>query len=302
MQKEFLARYVTRCVECGASSMTPEGAGLRCHNCGYVYPFDENGVLVALATRSGRHLPDFYRSAFYERWIRAWEDMVKRGWVIYERPLYRAFSLSGHRKVRSLMGRLHVAPPFVVDLGCGEGRLKDVLGDVEYVGIDLNASFLARLKRRHPNALAIQADLTNLPVATGVVDCCVSAHVLEHLYLLAESFEEVRRILTPGGAFIFSIPTEGGLGWSLGRRIVTGPRLRRDYDLDVEQVMAIEHINDARRVLRIARLYFRLSSQAFAPFPFLPVAAVNNSITVRAERLPDSHELVRRANDPPGFC
>lgn len=293
MNADQLLGIVTRCVECGTGTMIAADGGLCCDHCGHRYRFNDDGVLVALSTRGQRGLPTFYDSAFYHRWLAAWEDMVERGWVIYERPLYRAFSLSGHRNVRALLAKLPTPPRLVVDLGCGDGKLRSVLPAGGYVGVDINAAFLGRLKAGFPDALAIQADFNELPFATGGLECCVSAHVLEHLYLLAEGLEEVRRVLRPDGAFVFAIPTEGGLGWELGRRLVTGPRLRRDYDLDVAQVMAIEHVNDARRVMQFVRLYFGIEQTHYAPLPLLPLLAVNSSISVVARPLPANHELVR---------
>ncbi len=298
MNADALLSILTRCVECGAEAMSRDDTGLRCSACGHRYRFDDQGVLVALSTRSRRRLPAFYHSAFYHRWLAAWEDMVRRGWVIYERPLYRAFSLSGHRRVAKLLGGLVPPPRAVIDLGCGDGKLRSVLPAGGYIGIDINAAFLARLKAQFPDALAVQADFNELPFATGALDCCISAHVLEHLYLLAEGLEEVRRVLRPNGSFIFAIPTEGGLGWELGRRLVTGPRLRRDYELDVGQVMAIEHVNDARRVLQFVRLYFGVEACHYAPLSFLPLRAVNSSITVVARPLPCDHELIRPHQAP----
>ncbi|MBK1699531.1 hypothetical protein CKO41_02490 [Thiococcus pfennigii] len=288
---EAALAMIRRCTDCGDETMAPEPGGLRCRRCGHRYRFDANGVLVALPSTPGLGLPAFYRSRFYARWLRAWDDMVAKGWVIYERPLYRFFSLSGHRRIRAALEALGPPDGPVVDLGCGDGRLLGLLGPRSAIGVDLNAAFLARLKARAPAALAVQADFNNLPFATGSLSCCTSAHVLEHLYFLAEGLEEVHRVLAADGRFLFTIPTEGGVGWELGRRLVTGPRLRRDYRLDVQDVMAIEHINDARRVLRLARLYFRLDRPAYAPFPFVPLRSLNSSITVAAAPLPVDHEL-----------
>jgi SAM-dependent methyltransferase len=211
--------------------------------------------------------------------------MMGKGWVIYEKPLYRFFSMSGHRKLHAAIKRLHAPPPTIVDIGCGDGQFFSLMDPKRCVGIDINAQFLARLKNRYPGALAIQADFNNLPFSSGSVSCCTSAHVLEHLYFLAESLEETQRILSPEGKFIFTIPTEGGLGWELGRLLVTGPRLRSDYGLDVHDIMAMEHINDAKRVLRFARFYFTLERISYAPLPFLPLLSLNSSINVVASPL-----------------
>ncbi|WP_295431789.1 class I SAM-dependent methyltransferase [uncultured Thiodictyon sp.] len=290
-QDHKLLSLVTRCVECAGNTMTPGADALVCGACGYRYEFSDDGVLRALPRTSELRVPAFYQSRFYRRWMSAWEDMVQKGWVIYERPFYRFFSMSGHRKMRSLIAGLPHPPEVIVDIGCGDGQLFDLLDQRRCIGIDRNAAFLTRVKHRYPDVLAVQADFNNLPFAPGSIACCTSAHVLEHLYHLAEGLEEVRRVLAPAGAFIFSIPTEGGWGWELGRLLVTGPRLRRNYRLNVHEVMAIEHINDARRVLQFARFYFDIRMKKYAPLSFLPVMAINSSITVLASPLAGDHEL-----------
>ncbi len=282
-------RLIRRCVDCGLSSLEPLDGAWSCAECGRVYRFNEHGVLLALPEGATRRLPAFYRSAFYRRWMEAWNDMIK-DWKIYSRGIYRFFSMSGHRRIARFVREF--APPegIVVDMGCGAGHLFEHLDTQCPVGLDTNLVFLNAMKRRHPRVLAIQADINNTPFADSSLPCVVSLHTLEHLYFLAESLEEVVRALAENGRFMFTIPTEGGWGWKLGRKLVTGPHLRRKYDLDVERVMAIEHLNDARRVLSFLRFYFRLRRVVFSPFSFLPVLSINSAISGIATPLGDESE------------
>lgn len=281
-----LKNLITRCVDCEKETLRPEQNIFRCTECNRVYAFDEHGVMDAFPKNSRRPLPAFYRSGFYQRWMAAWEQMVQK-WIIYDKPTYRFFSMSGHREV---VRKVHASVPAdvpVLDLGCGHGQLFYLLDPKRCIGLDSSHEFLKVLKRRFPEATAIRGDFCNTPFASGGVRCAVSLHVLEHLYYLAESFEEMQRIVGKSGKLIFSIPTEGGWGWKLGRRLVTGPHLRKKYQLDVEKVMTIEHLNDANRILRLMRLYFGIKKLTYRPFKFLPFLGINSSITGIAEPDPE---------------
>lgn len=275
-----LEELITRCVDCtGAVSYDARTHSFRCGSCPRTYAIDTDGVLDAFPRDQSRNpLPAFYRSDYYKKWLNVWAKMLPN-WVIYSSPLRRYFSLSGHREVaRQLKNRVS-QDSWVVDLGCGRGDLFNFFDPRRCIGIDGNRQFLVHMKKLFPEAVAIHADFTRLPFGDGALECVVSLHVLEHLYYLAESLEETGRVTGPNGVFIFCVPTEGGIGWELGRALVTGPHLRRKYQLDVQKVMMMEHINDARRILRMMSLYYDIDKLVFRPFPWIRFLFANSSIT-----------------------
>ena len=111
----------------------------------------------------------------------------------------------------------------------------------------------------------------------GVFETIVSLHTLEHIYLIAEHIEEVKRVMVGGGRYLYVIPTEGGLGFWLGRQMITGPHLKKRYNLDVNCIMEREHINDARRVLKFLRFYFTPVSKSYWPIK-IPILSINAMI------------------------
>lgn len=232
-----------------------------------------------------KHLPKIYQSSEYKQWLKVWVQMIEDGWVIYEKPLYRFFSMSGHRKIVKMINKQTQGQSLIFDFGCGHGQLFHLIDPRKCVGVDCNHSFLVNLKKKFPQANTVQADFMNSPFATNSIDFVTSLHVLEHLYFLAESLEEILRILKPQGQFLFSIPTEGTLVWELGRQLITGPRLKKRYGLDVNRIMSIEHIHDAKSVLKFVRLYFTITQKQLAPFPFLPFLSTNSSITCSSKKL-----------------
>lgn len=93
-----------------------------------------------------------------------------------------------------------------LNLGCG-GRLLP-----NYINIDLDT--IDQLKLRYPTesfpegVKTYQYDIFNLPFPDGSVEEIRADSLLEHLSFLQEPmlFFEVKRVLKPGGIFIFSVP------------------------------------------------------------------------------------------------
>lgn len=271
-------RLIGRCTDCLEDSLVRESGGFTCEACGRNYTFDPQGILRAFPGDQAYTQPFFYKSPGYLQWVKIWEEMIP-DWIIYKNSFFRWFSMSGPRQIKKFIKRDHGDDVPIVDLGCGHGQFFSLMNPARCVGLDSNLEFLRILKKRFPTALAIHGNFLNTPFATGSLRCVVSLHTLEHLYFLAEALEEIRRVMERDGTFFFSIPTEGGLGWELGRRLVTGPHMKRKYQLDIKEIMDIEHINDAWRVLKFLKFYFKIEKSVYAPFPFLRTLHVNSSIS-----------------------
>jgi SAM-dependent methyltransferase len=99
---------------------------------------------------------------------------------------------------------------FVIDLGCGSGRLAHALGrefTIDYLGIDIVASLLDYAKTKSPPnfRFLMHRELT-LPENDNTADIICAFSLFTHL-LHTESYiylEEMRRVLKPGGKIIFS--------------------------------------------------------------------------------------------------
>lgn len=103
--------------------------------------------------------------------------------------------------------RSHVTPQSrVLDLGCGRGGVVELIWrDVSLAaGLDPDASSLAQ--HRSPGLPVIRGRGEHIPFAAESFDLVVSIWVLEHLRDPRVVFQEVRRVLRPGGHFVLLTP------------------------------------------------------------------------------------------------
>jgi 2-polyprenyl-3-methyl-5-hydroxy-6-metoxy-1,4-benzoquinol methylase len=117
-----------------------------------------------------------------------------------------------------------------LDLGCGYqfvpewvGPRADVLPPTgcRVIGIDMDGDAI----RTHPKLrLRIIGTVEQIPVASGAVDLVTANMVIEHVENPPALFQEVARVLRPGGQFIVHTPNLSGYTTKLTRLIPGGLR------------------------------------------------------------------------------
>jgi len=133
-----------------------------------------------------------------------------------------------------------------LDLGCGVQIHSGWVGPTEQatraraaylVGCDLD---LGHLRANQLLSARVGADAERLPFADGSFDLVSANMVLEHLREPARVFQEVARVLAPGGAFVFVTPNR----WHpaiAALSLIVAPRWRRFLAHSVEG-RPLEHI------------------------------------------------------------
>lgn len=98
------------------------------------------------------------------------------------------------------MAHLHVPDDAtVVEVGCGMGYLHDC--HPNWRGIEYSSTAVKRAKEKLGNRLNIeQGDARCLPLESGSVDFLFTFAALEHVPEVERAFQEIGRVLRPGGA------------------------------------------------------------------------------------------------------
>lgn len=125
-------------------------------------------------------------------------DSDPQRWRLARRTV-QAFSTAGdvHEPVARRLLDERLSP--VLDVGCGDGRLAEVMTSPPWIGVDRSRTLLDIAPR--PVALA---DAVALPVADDSVGAACGLWVLYHLDEPTLAIQEAWRVLRPGGVFVAS--------------------------------------------------------------------------------------------------
>lgn len=174
----------------------------------------------------------------------------------------------------------------VLDAGCGEGVLvESYAGRLRIAGVDDNYS----------SAHVIRGSLMALPYAAASFDRVLCLDVLEHLAFADQprALEELRRVLTPDGELLVSVPNLAHLQSRLnfllrGRLIRTASEIKHPGDRPLAEYLRLAE-----------RAGFDLVARD-GIFPTFPV------VTPWIRRQPESrawlHGLLTRLVPVPGWC
>src|SRR6516165_7349030 len=107
-----------------------------------------------------------------------------------------------HGVARAMAGAFDLSGP-ILEVGSfqvpGEetvNNLRTLFPDREYVGLDIRAG----------NGVDLVGSVEELPQAAGSVGTVIAMSLFEHVRRFWRGFDEVRRVLRPGGAFLVAVP------------------------------------------------------------------------------------------------
>lgn len=168
----------------------------------------------------------------------------------------------------------HAPEEFITTLeigaGLGEHLAYEKLSEEQeqnYVALELRENMAARLRERFPTIQARVGDCQGrLDFPDGSFDRVLAVHVLEHLPDLPAAVREMHRLCHPErGIFSVVIPCEGGLAYTLARRLsaqrIFEKRYRQPYDWFIRR----EHLNVPAEILRELEPFFEIVHRSFFP-------------------------------------
>lgn len=116
------------------------------------------------------------------------------------------------QEVQPIVCRFVKSNSKVLDLGCGNGRIVDLLKakNVSYVGVDSSENLinLAEKKYKGTNAKFFVSDIFNLPFSKDSFDCVISLAVFHHIpskQNRQKFFKEIKKVLKKDGILILTV-------------------------------------------------------------------------------------------------
>ena len=144
----------------------------------------------------------------------------------------------------------------------------------------------AVIAERHPEVEVIVGDAQErMPFDDGSFDRVLAIHVLEHLPNLPAALAEIRRLLKPSGRLVVVIPCEGGLAYSLARRISAQRIFEKRYGMSYRFFIESEHINVPREILEECAAHFAVVRRRYFPL-VVPLTVPNLVIGLELTPLP----------------
>lgn len=136
-------------------------------------------------------------STFYEAAYRA-ELSGTRG-ISYEETAVQAakdYDIEG--QVRGFVTRHRLEDKRVLEIGSGRGYLQDVVAD--YTGLDLSPSVAPNYHKPF-----VVGSATAMPFADNTFDAAWTVWVVEHIPTPEKAFEEMQRVVRPGGLLLLIV-------------------------------------------------------------------------------------------------
>jgi SAM-dependent methyltransferase len=171
--------------------------------------------------------------------------MVKKDFLwlnLRELPYFRALLRAVEAQFYQ---EFELASP-ILDVGCGDGHFAKVTFSHKLdVGLDPWAGSIHQAAKQGGYRFLVQADGGRMPLPNGFFANALSNSVLEHIPHVQGVLAETRRVLKPGGLFLFCVPnprylSELSIPGGLGRVGLRG--LGRAYTEWFRRMSRVEHL------------------------------------------------------------
>ena len=174
-----------------------------------------------------------------------------------------------------------------LEIGAGLGEHLSVepsFAREDYAAVELRPEMADVIRDRHPGVEVVTGDCqARLPFDDASFDRALAIHVLEHLPDLPAALAEIHRLLKPGGRFVVVIPCEGGLAYSLARRVSAQRIFEKRYGMSYRFFIESEHINLPAEILQELRPLFSVRRRRYFPL-VVPLTTPNLVIGLELAR------------------
>jgi ubiquinone/menaquinone biosynthesis C-methylase UbiE len=172
---------------------------------------------------------------------RRWELFYDRTAFGYDATLrFGSWLGLGHEEQvrRELLPKAAKAGDRVLDVGCGTAESRPFFpAGVRYLGLDVSRGMLQRAMRKcaalSMAAMLVQAEASQLPVASAAIDAAVAMGVFQHLRQPEVAMRDLLRVVKPGGA-IYLIDESRALA-KISKSCTGQPRSRQDFCTQLER-------------------------------------------------------------------
>lgn len=234
-----------------------------CISCKRKYEY--NNFIYEMIPLKSLSLPSAYDDINYVAYNRILSE-TDEYFYKNKNPIIRWVSEAGHKQVRKYMKN---NSGLVLDCGCGNGvhlKYNEKIEKDKYIMLDIDKMSLEKIIDREIIGGVIHGDNYNIPFKNNVFDTVISVSQLEHLCYLDLALSEIKRVLKKDGEFICSIPTEGGLLWSFGRKITTAKYFGKKLNIDYVRGNLVDHFNTIHQIERSIKRYFNIRKRIIFPF------------------------------------
>lgn len=269
---------IAQCTDCGGS-LQSEADGISCIKCKRTFRTSK-GIWDMRPSENPLPTPSIYSDPDHIKM----QTFIKRmAHFTYSNKTASSLHNIGHTMVEELS---QDRSKITLEIGCGNAyHRKFISKDSFYIGLDYDHLSLSegRKNLEMGPACLILGHAEKLPFCSNSISKVVTIYMLEHVYYLENVLEEVKRVLKKDGEFLVSIPAEGGLSWSLGRRFLLAWKFR-DLNFDYLKAMKIEHCNSAHKIIHSINKYFQINKISYSPFR-IHIIDLNLIISFRATPL-----------------
>ena len=139
----------------------------------------------------------------------------------------------------------------------------------QYVALEVRSNMAQAIQKRFPNIQVVVGDCQErLPFSDGYFDRVIAVHVLEHLPILPQAIAEAYRVCDKQkGLFSVVIPCEGGLAYTLARRVSAQRQFEKRYRQSYRWFIEREHLNRPEEIITELQRHFTIIHRGFFPIP-----------------------------------